>query len=125
MRFISADIAYFLLAIRARWFHTPIDEAFYRSYAWYELRKAGYENDVTQLLHLQHLPLECIAVPTLLLHGNADNNVPIEYAKFAVSRIPYAQLAIDEGGDHDFFMKHKERVIPIIEEFVEAVQYPL
>lgn len=120
MRFISADIAYFLLAIRARWFHTPVSEQFYCSYACSDLRKAGYENDVTQLFHLQNIPLECIAMPTLLLHGNADTNVPIEYAKYAVAHIPNARLVIDEGGDHDFFMKHKERVIPLIEAFVEA-----
>lgn len=118
VHFLSPDIAYFFLAIRARWFKTPIDEPFYRSYTRSDLRKTGYENDMTQLLHLQNLPLECITAPTLFLHGNADDNVPIEYAKYAVARIPNAQLVIDEGGNHDFFMKHKERVMPIIENFV-------
>lgn len=119
IRFISADIAYFLLAIRARWFHTPVSEQFYCSYTCSELRNLGYQNDIKHLLHLQNIPLECITTPTLILHGNSDDNVPLEYAKYAVAHIPNAQLIIDEGGDHDFFMKHKERVLPIIEAFVE------
>lgn len=120
VRFLSPDVAYFFLATHARWVNTPIGEPFYRSYTCSNLRKPGYENDIAQLVHLQTYPLEYITVPTLVLHGNADENVPIEYAKYAVAHIPNARLVIDEGGDHDFFMKHKERVIPIIETFVGA-----
>lgn len=119
-RFLPHDLVYFFMAIRAKWFNAPILERFYCSFTYNELRKSGYENDIAQYVHLQTYPLERISAPTLVLHGDADNNVSIEHAKHAIAHIPNAQLVIDEDGNHDFFVKHKEKIIPIIETFVGA-----
>ena len=112
------DFACFLLSIRAKWLKTPVMATFYRTFTLNELREDGYKNDVAQYIRLQSYPLENIKAPTLVLHGEADDNVPMEHAKHAASHIPNARLIVDEGGDHDFYAKHKERVMPIIEKFV-------
>lgn len=116
--FLMRDFAYFLLSIRAKWSKTPVMATFYRTFTLNELRDYGYRNDIAQYTQLQRYPLESITVPTLVLHGEADDNVPMEHAKHAVSHIPNARLIVDEGGDHDFYAKHKERVMPMIEKFV-------
>ena len=37
------------------------------------------------------------------------------------SKVPHAQFVIDEGGDHFFFISHKEKIMPVILEFLEGL----
>lgn len=120
--FLMRDFAYFLLSRRAKWSKTPVMATFYRTFTLNELRDYGYKNDIAQYIQLQNYPFEAITVPTFVLHGEADDNVPMEHAKHATAHIPNARLVVDEGGDHDFYVKHKERVMPIIEKFVLSIR---
>ena len=59
----------------------------------------GTNNDTARLRDVQ-LSLEQIAAPTLVLHGTADTNVPIEHGERLAERIPGARLVRFEGADH-------------------------
>jgi pimeloyl-ACP methyl ester carboxylesterase len=64
------------------------------------LRKNGLNNDLKQYSSLQELPLHTITTPTLIIHGTADADVPIQHAEFAASKIPHAQFCRVENGFH-------------------------
>ncbi|MDP5229770.1 MAG: alpha/beta hydrolase [Cellulophaga sp.] len=68
-----------------------------------ELSNDGYVNDVNQFNTLQDFPLEKIKVPTILLHGDKDDNVPFSFAQNATKRIPNATLFQMKGKDHFAF----------------------
>jgi pimeloyl-ACP methyl ester carboxylesterase len=64
-------------------------------------RRAGWINDYRQILHLELLPLEQIAVPTLILHAEDDTLVPLErHARFCAENIPGARLVTFPNGGH-------------------------
>ena len=49
--------------------------------------------------------------PTLVIHGDADQVVPIDASACAVKRlVPSAQLIVYEGGPHGITDTHKERL---------------
>ena len=53
----------------------------------YSRRKAGVDNDVAELFLIDKLPLSHISCPTLIIHGNAESDVPpsdVEYAHQAI-----------------------------------------
>jgi hypothetical protein len=49
-------------------------------------------------------PFSELSVPTLVLHGTEDKNVPFATAEFAASMIPDAELVAIENGPHEFFL---------------------
>ncbi len=63
-----------------------------------DLRRDGIDNDARQMALLPSLPLEQIGVPTLIVHGTADERVEVEQSKLAAQRIPGARLVLVEGG---------------------------
>jgi pimeloyl-ACP methyl ester carboxylesterase len=64
------------------------------------VRKAGLLNDLAQGRSLSDLPLEQVTAPTLVVHGTADQCVPIAAAEAAARRIPGASLFPVEGAGH-------------------------
>ncbi len=58
--------------------------------------------------------------PALLIHGTADQLVPIEYSRRAVEVFPSAQLVEIEGAGHGFFGADEERAIHLALDFVKA-----
>ncbi|MEZ4592717.1 MAG: alpha/beta hydrolase [Chloroflexota bacterium] len=72
---------------RAAWYNALI-----RSTGPMSLRKAGLDNDLVQLANLPRLPLAQITLPTLVLHGQADTDVPYHHAQFVADSVPQAQL---------------------------------
>jgi len=59
----------------------------------------GVRNDLAQIRTMSDLPLGKIAVPTLIIHGNADRLVPYATAVAAQKSIPGSVLVtIPEGG---------------------------
>ena len=108
-----------LLESLRHWQHSPLQAEFIHSLAMPQLREVGYKNDVEQYEHIGEYPLEQITVPTLVLHGDKDTNVPIKHAEFVASKVPRARYVIDEGGDHLFFLTHSEKIFPLLLEFLE------
>lgn len=58
--------------------------------------------------------------PTLLIHGTADQLVPIEYSRRAAEVFPSAELVEIEGAGHGFFGADEERAIHLALDFVKA-----
>ena len=66
----------------------------------------------------QATPVEEIAAPTLVVHGDADRIVPYENGVELARRIPGAQLETFAGGGHLVFLESPERFNPLVEEFL-------
>ena len=41
------------------------------------------------------------------------------HSELVASNVPRAKFVIDEGGDHFFFITHREKIIPMLQEFLE------
>ncbi|HEY0607395.1 MAG TPA: alpha/beta hydrolase [Herpetosiphonaceae bacterium] len=55
--------------------------------------------------------LAAFTVPTLIIHGTADQIVPIDAsAREAAAKIPHAKLIEYDGGPHGLFATHKEQL---------------
>ena len=80
-------------------------------------RNLGQQNDVTQFARL-NLPSPAITVPTLILHGTEDINVPYSQSQQLVAQIPGAILHTIEGADHMMPFSHSEEVERAVEQFV-------
>lgn len=63
-------------------------------------RRAGYRNDLDRFAEITTLELEKITTPTLVVHGSADADVPLEHGTFAARTIPGAELLRIETGTH-------------------------
>lgn len=75
-------------------------KALIRSTGPLSLRKAGLDNDLEQLAALTRLPLAQIALPMLVLHGQADADVPYHHAQFVAETMPNAQLITLPNAGH-------------------------
>ena len=65
-----------------------------------DLRREGTLNDGRLVMSLSELPLHTLRVPTLILHGTRDANVPPAQSVAAAAAIPDARFVSVEGGDH-------------------------
>ena len=84
------------------------------------LRADGLANDEEQFDALD-LPLADIQVPTLVIHGTADANVPIDHARFLADRVPEVQMHLIEGADHMMPVSHQEEVGRVLLEFIDGL----
>lgn len=66
----------------------------------YDQRKAGVENDLEIMRGIDRLPLDKIACPALIMHGDSDNDVPPAQAEYAAGAIAGAELHWIEKGSH-------------------------
>lgn len=80
-------------------------------------RIKGWQNDIQQFEQLA-LPSAEIRVPTLIVHGTKDVNVPIAHSEDLAGRVPGAQLYVVEGGDHMMPLTHREEVNGAIDDFL-------
>jgi pimeloyl-ACP methyl ester carboxylesterase len=64
------------------------------------LRSMGYRNDMAQFAALGVYPLQHIAIPTLIVHGTADVDIPFSQARELAHAIPCAQLVAIDGAHH-------------------------
>jgi pimeloyl-ACP methyl ester carboxylesterase len=81
-------------------------------------RAAGFENDWTNFADLSALHLEAIRVPTVILHGTADTNVPYAHAEHASRAIPGAVLVTFDGYDHFIHITRREQIGAQIDRFL-------
>jgi len=63
--------------------------------------------------------LSQIKVPALVIHGDADNAIPLAHAEDMVRRLPQATLKVIPGGGHASNLTHAAVVTPLIESFLE------
>jgi pimeloyl-ACP methyl ester carboxylesterase len=87
-------------------------------------RNAGRENDRTQRTDraVDNWPLEQLRVPTLIVHGNKDENSSYELSVKAAARIPGAKLVTIEDADHYMPITRAAELRGYIGEFVADVQ---
>jgi pimeloyl-ACP methyl ester carboxylesterase len=86
-------------------------------------RAAGRRNDLEQRAkpETDTWPVEQIHVPTLIVHGTADENTSYEEAAALAARIPGARLVTIQGGDHLMFVTRADEVGQAIADFVAEV----
>jgi pimeloyl-ACP methyl ester carboxylesterase len=98
-----------------------VSEELARALTMYHLRKIGYVNDMDQFAVMPEYPLEQIKVPTLVIHGTADDEVPFDHAELLMAKIPHAKLLAVPGGNHIAFYTHASTVMPALRTFLEAL----
>jgi pimeloyl-ACP methyl ester carboxylesterase len=64
------------------------------------LSSLGYRNDMAQFEELGVYPLQDIAMPTLIVHGTADVDIPFSQARELAHAISSAQLVAIDRADH-------------------------
>ncbi len=74
----------------------------------YEHRKAGIENDLEQFADIESLQLERITIPTTIVVGSADIDVPTEHSDYAAATIKGADKIVMEGGTHLSLFAHPD-----------------
>ena len=81
-------------------------------------RRAGVQNDLEQVQAMDGFNWEGIRLPTLLIHGDKDNLIPLGYSQEVARRIPNAELVVVKGGGHECLVSHHQHVSPIINSFL-------
>ncbi len=69
---------------------------------------------ITDASPTPHLPVEQIAVPTLLIWGDKDPVSPVAVGRHLAERLPQARLEIVSGADHDVASTHADLVARLI-----------
>lgn len=65
-----------------------------------EERRDGLDNDEVQMAAITRLDLAPIACPTLIIHGDADKDVPHGHGEYAHAAITGSELYRISGGSH-------------------------
>jgi pimeloyl-ACP methyl ester carboxylesterase len=86
------------------------------------LSTAGYINDMHQFAVLPAYPLQDIALPTLIVHGTADVDIPFRQAQELANAIPCAQLVALEGAHH-LSMLASEQADTAIHRFLQKLSH--
>ncbi len=82
--------------------------------ACHDCIKAFSETDFTQ-------DLSCVDVPTLVIHGDDDQIVPVAAsAERTAKLVKNAELVVIAGGSHGICTTHKARVNAELERFIAA-----
>lgn len=83
--------------------------------SWRGARKPELNNDMANVAAVIDLELEHIAVPTLLVQGRVDTDVPPQHSEFAAARIPGIPGAllqwVERGGHLAEFTDHDSAAI--------------
>jgi pimeloyl-ACP methyl ester carboxylesterase len=80
-------------------------------------RRTGVHNDLSQVHAMDDFKWENISIPTLLIHGDRDKLIPVEYSQEVAHRIPNAELVV-KGGGHECLVSHKQAIEPRLNEFL-------
>lgn len=81
-------------------------------------RLAGIKNDLEQVHAMDEFNWENLRVPTLLIHGDADRLIPLEYSQRVAGRIPGAELVIVRDGGHECLVSRHRSVSPVLNTFL-------
>ena len=83
-------------------------------------RSQGIQNDGKQF-EILALPASNIKVPTLIIHGSEDKDVPVSQSKKLTELIPGSKLVILEGVNHFGLLIKIEEIEEFINEFLDDV----
>ena len=64
--------------------------------------------------------LRLLTVPTLVVHGDADRLVPLEFGRQTAAAVPGARLEIVEGMGHDYPPQYWDRLVDLISGHAQA-----
>lgn len=70
------------------------------------LRQVGIAIDQAQWPRIPVYPVDQITAPILLLHGEADQTVPLAHAKFVAQTAPHAKLVTLSGAGHALLLTY-------------------
>lgn len=110
---VSDPFLYLLFNLSRRLPEEAKSSEFIESLAMNPTHSAGYQNDMRQFAALKPSPLLGITLPTLIVHGTADVEVPFRQAQELAEAIPGAQLMVIEGGGHLSTLANKKAVSAI------------
>lgn len=85
------------------------------------LHSDGYRNDTQQFATLPTIPFQDIGVPTLIVHGTADVEVPFRQPEELANALSHAHLVAVEGANH--FSVPAGASIAAIRRFLEALSH--
>ncbi len=68
--------------------------------------------------------LHSLTVPTLVVHGDADRLVPLEFGRKTAEAVPGARLEIVKGMGHDYPPQHWDRMVELISAHALAASAP-
>ncbi len=95
-------------------------DALYRTTFPSTLRRVGMMNDLEQLTNFPAYPLEQITAPALVIHAANDPIIPFQSGEFSACTIPNARFLRLEDGGHFACVTHREKTIPVIQEFLNC-----
>ncbi|MDG2048558.1 MAG: alpha/beta hydrolase [Myxococcota bacterium] len=90
------------------------------AFALQSQRIEGFLNDMSQFEDLEVTDLEAIRCPTRVVHGTADQNVPLAMGELVAGRVPNAEIVRIEGADHFMPVSHAEEVMSAILGFLDT-----
>ena len=90
------------------------------AFALQSQRIEGFLNDMSQFEDLEVTDLEAIRCPTRVVHGTADQNVPLAMGELVADRVPNAEIVRIEGADHFMPVSHAEEVMSAILGFLDT-----
>ena len=111
---------YLLSALSKRLPQEAQSSAFIEALVMNPQHSDGYRNDMQQFATLPAYPFQDIVVPTLIVHGTADVDVPFRQTEELASALPHAQLVAIEGADHLSTLA-SERALAAIHHFLQSL----
>lgn len=92
-----------------------------RGWLPFEKTGDGYKNDNFQFNTMDDLELENIVSPTIIYHGNIDDDVPFSHAQNASKRISGVTLVEMKGKNHFvFFTSYADTINNAIVHFIDS-----
>ena len=107
--------------------HIILGAGYARAEAWKEKWRAVRPANLAQIFHTLASrddirgELARIAVPALVIHGDADAAIPLAAAQQMAATLPAATLAVITGAGHAANLTHAEQVTPLIERFLATL----
>lgn len=74
----------------------------------YDHRREGMDNDIARFAEIDSLELARITVPTLVINGDADADVPPAHSDHAAATIPGAEHLVMDRGTHLSLFAHPD-----------------
>jgi len=94
----------------------------FQSFAPMSLRKQGFLNDMNQLQKFSSFEYDKINCPTLIIHGKADKDVPLDHAEHLLKKVKNSKYFFIEKGTHlinfsSSFFKAEEQIMSYLNKY--------